>query len=143
MEGSWYTRLIPLNKVFPNIPNRRQLRPIAVQSPIIKILEARFLPILQDYLNNRLDRSQTGFVQGMGIQVNLTRALDRIKLRTNRKQYVYGLFVDLSNAYNTVPHLLLFNKIRRKNIFSEDEVQFLEQLYERYELKIGKATLRV
>ena len=103
-EESWDTRLIPLNKVFPNVPTRKDLRPIAVQSPMVKLLEARFLQKLQDYLNFRLDRSQTGFIQKMGIQVNLVRALERITLRTKRNQCVYGLFIDFSNAYNSIPH---------------------------------------
>jgi len=36
---------------------------IAVQSPTVKLLEARFLKKLQDYLNNKFDRSQTGFTK--------------------------------------------------------------------------------
>ncbi len=47
MGDTWAARLIPLNKVFPDIPTRTQLRPILVQSPLIKLLEARFLPKLQ------------------------------------------------------------------------------------------------
>ena len=83
LEETWNTRLVPLNKVFPEVPTRKEMRPIAVQSPLIKLLEARFLPEFQRYLNEKLDRSQTGFVQKMGIQVNLVRALERIRLRTS------------------------------------------------------------
>jgi hypothetical protein len=46
LEDTWNTRLVPLNKVFPNIPTRKEMRPIAVQSPLVKLLEARFLPKL-------------------------------------------------------------------------------------------------
>ena len=141
-EETWDTRLVPLNKVFPNIPTRTQLRPIVVQSPLIKLMESRFLRKLQNYASFKLDRSQTGFVPGIGIQVNLTRALDRIKLRTNRKQPVYGLFIDFSNAYNSVPHSRLFEKLREKKILEEEEVQFIEQMYARFRLKLGNSKLR-
>ena len=142
LQDTWDTRLIPLNKVFPNIPGRKDLRPIAVQSPLVKLLEARFLPKLQDYLNQKLDRSQTGFIQKMGIQVNLVRALERIKLRTDKGRCVYGLFIDFSNAYNSIPHCLLFKKLREKKVLEEDEINYLEQLYSRYRLRIGKARIR-
>ena len=141
-QDSWDTRLIPLNKVFPNIPTRKELRPIAVQSPIVKLLEARFLPKLQNYLNTKLDRSQTGFIQKIGIQVNLVRAMERITLRTSQKKYVYGLFIDFSNAYNSIPHSLLFQKLRNKKVLSDDEIDYLEQLYARYRLRIGKTRIR-
>jgi len=113
-----------------------------VQSPIVKILEARFLPKLQEYLTYKLDRSQTGFVRKMGVQVNLTRALERITMRTKQKKPVYGLFIDFSNAYNSVPHTLLFKKLREKHLFTEEEVCFLEQLYVRYRIKLGNAYLK-
>ena len=53
-----------------------------------------------------------------------------------------GLFIDFSNAYNSVPHTLLFKKLRAKNIFDEDELGFLEQLYERYTIRIGDTTIK-
>ena len=118
------------------------MRPIAVQSPLIKLLEARFLPDLQRYLNRKLDRSQIGFIQKMGIHVNLVRALERISLRTDKKQVAYGLFIDFSNAYNSIPHELLFAKLRAKQVLKKEEIDFLEQLYARYQLKIGNKTLR-
>ena len=142
LSETWNTRLVPLNKVFPEIPTRKEMRPIAVQSPLIKLLEARFLPDLQRYLNRKLDRSQIGFIQKMGIHVNLVRALERISLRTDKKQVAYGLFIDFSNAYNSIPHELLFAKLRAKQVLKKEEIDFLEQLYARYQLKIGNKTLR-
>ena len=142
LKETWSTRLVPLNKVFPNTPSRNDMRPIAIQSPLVKILEARFLPKLQQYLNRRLDRSQTGFIQKMGIQINLVRALERITLRTKQKQCVYGLFIDFSNAYNSIPHELLFRKLRGKKVLDDVEIDFLEQMYARYRTRIGNKILK-
>ena len=141
-DTTWDTRLVPLNKVFPNIPTRTQLRPIVIQSPLVKLMESRFLEKLQNYVSFKLDRSQTGFVPGIGIQVNLTRALDRIKLRTDRRQPIYGLFIDFSNAYNSVPHSRLFEKLREKEVLDEEEIQFIEQMYARYRIKLGSSNIR-
>ncbi len=41
---------------------------------------------LYDYLDKQLDRAQTGFVRGVRIQVNLTRSLGRIRLRTKESK---------------------------------------------------------
>ena len=90
------------------------------------------------YLKNKMTPCQTGFVPQMGIQVNLSRALKQIKLRTNNKRNVFGLFIDFANAYNTVPHTLLFQKLREKKCLEEDEISYLEALYTNYRIKIGK-----
>ena len=70
------------------------------------------------------------------------RALERITLRTNQKKCVYGLFIDFSNAYNSIPHCLLFQKLRSKKILNDDEIEYLEQLYARYRLRIGKTRIK-
>ncbi len=139
---TWEYRLCALNKVFPKIPKRTEMRPISISSPILKTLECRFLPSLQEYLNYKSDRAQTGFVGKMGTFVNLWRAIDRIQVRTHANKPCYGLFIDFSNAYNMIPHNLLFAKLRRKNILSENEIQFLEQIYSRIRIRIGKHVIR-
>jgi len=118
------------------------MRPIAVSSPIVKLLEARFVLKLKKYMTEKLDRCQTGFVDNMGIQVNLRRVIKRIYERFSNDKVSYGLFIDFSNAYNCVPHSLLFQKLRNKQIFDEEELKFLEQLYTRYRLQIGKHRIR-
>ena len=63
------TRLIPLNKVHPKLPTKEKFRPISISSAIIKLLEARLIPKLYEYLTHRMHRGQTGFVPGQGILV--------------------------------------------------------------------------
>ena len=57
-------RLIPLNKVYPNIPTQSQFRPIVILSAGYKWEECRFLPSIKAYLSKRLNINQTGFVAG-------------------------------------------------------------------------------
>lgn len=143
IKASFTSRLVPLNKVFPNVATRKQMRPILVCSPLQKLLEARFLPKLTEYLQNKLARSQVGFVPGMGIQVNLLRAICVSKMSTeenNRSRY--GLFIDFANAYNTVPHTFLFQKLRQKKCMDEEEIEYLEALYSQYRIQIGDKKIR-
>ena len=50
-------RLIPLNKVWPEIPKQDQFRRIVVVSPVIKWLETRFLRKIKEYLVKGLDKN--------------------------------------------------------------------------------------
>ena len=36
-------RLVPLNKNHPNLPNENQFQPISIISPLLKLLEIRFI----------------------------------------------------------------------------------------------------
>ena len=46
LKDLFEARLIPLNKVLPDIPNDDQFRPITVLSAMYKFVEMRFLPKL-------------------------------------------------------------------------------------------------
>ena len=64
-------RLVPLNKKWPDIPQKEDFRPIAIISHFYKFLELRFANKLLDYLSNHMDKRQTGFVREMGTTVNI------------------------------------------------------------------------
>ena len=85
-----------------------------------------------------MHRGQTGFVPGQGILVNLMRLIERVTERVKRTKKAYGVFFDLSNAYNTILHSKLFEKL--KGILNEDEIQLIKAIYSRIKIKIGKET---
>ncbi len=62
IEEFFKVRLVPLNKIHPEIPTDSQFRPNIIMSIIIKLMEARWLPKLQEHLIQRLAPSQTEFV---------------------------------------------------------------------------------
>ncbi len=71
LRKSFEAKLVPLNKVWPDIPKADQFRPIVIESPLYKFVELRFYYKLRQYLKRGLDRNQTGFVPGMGTSVNI------------------------------------------------------------------------
>ena len=91
---------------------------------------------------DKLTPCQTGFIPRMGIQVNLVRTIYRIHETMEGNRNTYGLFIDFANAYNTVPHTLLFKKLRDKKCLEENEVSYLEALYSRYRIRIGKRIIK-
>ncbi len=51
--------------------------------------------------------------------------------------HVYGVFIDFSNAYNTVKHNILIDRV--KNALSEPETEYLKALLSNIKIKAGKS----
>jgi len=131
-------RLIPLNKVHPQVPTSQQCRPIVVSSPIVKLLEIRLKEKLERYSIKKLTSCQTGFVPLNGITVNHFRLSSRISLRTNQtedKKKVFGLFIDFSTAYNTVLHTKLYQRLEK--VLNSEEINLIKAIYSRNRVKLG------
>jgi hypothetical protein len=79
LERTFEARLVPLNKVWPKTPKADEFRPIVIESPLYKFIEMRFLPSLQNYLTNIMDKNQTGFVSGCGTSVNIQLLIETIR----------------------------------------------------------------
>ena len=133
-------RLVALNKDHPKVPTYDRFRPIVVSSPVVKLLESRFLPPLEAYLRDRLHPSQTGFVSDCSIFLNITRVIDRIRFYFAHGTHVYGVFVDFSNAYNTILHSQLFERLR--GILRQEEIEFLRSMYSKFTIHAGKHCMK-
>ena len=57
LPDMFQARLVPLNKVWPEIPTREQFRPIVVLSPLFKWIESRFIEKLRTYMVENMDRN--------------------------------------------------------------------------------------
>lgn len=132
----FHTRLIPLNKNHPNTPTPKDCRPIAVCSALLKLIESRSRKTLETYMTMKLHRGQTGFVPGMGISVNQMRMVQRIKEITGQKKHCYGLFVDCSNAYNTIYHTKLFERLQK--VLPKEEIELIRGIYSKTKIKLGQ-----
>lgn len=130
------SRLIPLDKIHPQIPSRKDMRPIVVNSPLVKLIEAGIMPTLSNYLIQKLHPGQTGFVSGNGIFVNIHRIIQRIKARTLLGKRCFGVFIDFTAAYNTLDHEILFQKLLP--MIGEDKTQLIQALYYRIKIRLGK-----
>ncbi|CAD8133052.1 unnamed protein product [Paramecium pentaurelia] len=99
------TCLIQLNKIFPDIPNYNQLRPIVVMSPLFKFLEQRLANLsLQDYTQ---------------IQIQVSRFLSRqMKIRAKKSEKFNIVFIDFSNGDNTVKRPKLCEIFKDKRILN-------------------------
>ena len=136
-EVHFRCRLIALNKKHPLIPKKDQFRPIIITSLLVKILEARLVKPLKQYMINKLHISQTGFVPGMDISVNLCRLLTSLSEYREKGVRSFLLFLDFSSAYNTVLHDKLFHLLEKKNVLTVNEIQLLKAIYSRVTIELG------
>ena len=76
------------------------------------IFDLRLKTELQKPEGYLLDRSQTGFREGLGCEVNILRLLDTIRcLRDINKgvnDKLWSLYIDEKSAFDTVDHGILF-----------------------------------
>ena len=77
-----------------------------------KILERITYNRLYSYLteNNILFNKQFGFRAGHSTENALLELVDQISNTFNDKNYLLGIFIDLSKAFDTVDHKMLMQK---------------------------------
>lgn len=118
------------------------MRPICIGSALVKLLELPFLPPLMIYLSSKMKKQQIGFVPSMEVNVNIFRAISEIQYLNALHGHCFALFLDLRQAYNSVPHHLLFRKLAEKQALPPLHIQFLKALYSRFTIRIGKYRVR-
>lgn len=121
-------RMFFLNKVWPNTPTCKQLRPITIMSPIKKIIENSLVNRLKEYVSKKIIKSQTGFVPFLGTEINLFRLCELNKeLKEQKKSKFCGfLFIDLSNAFDSIPTNKIIEICKIENILDFNEQLILE-----------------
>lgn len=93
-------------------------RPISVLPCFSKFLERIIYNRILLYLNkfNILYDNQYGFRRNHSTSLALVDLYDKISLALDRKEFAAGVFIDLSKAFDTVNHNILFDKLQHYGI---------------------------
>ena len=110
-------RVIPLFKagdktLFTNY------RPISILPSFSKFLERVIYSRMLNYLNKNsiLSKNQYGFRKNHSTSLALLDLYDKISLAIDRKEFAVGVFLDLSKAFDTLDHNILFEKLAHYGI---------------------------
>lgn len=89
-------------------------RPISVQSPLAKVLEAcmkmRLVEFLED--NNYFSPNQYGFRTKSSTLSAVVDITSYIQSQLDKGRHAAGLFIDLKKAFDTVDHRILITKLK-------------------------------
>ena len=87
-------------------------RPISILSQFSKILEQLYVNRLDSFIDkhNLLCEQQYGFRSGRSTSMAVMELVEAISTSVDNSEYAIGVFIDLSKAFDTIDHLLLFKK---------------------------------
>ena len=96
-------------------------RPISLTSIVCKLMEKFIKQAIQDYLleNNLLSTKQHGFISGRSTVTQLLRYLDECIEQISDGSVVDAIYLDFSEAFDTVPHRRLMSKLESYGITGE------------------------
>ena len=157
----FYCKLIPLNKVHPQVPAVSQMRPIVATNPLFKVLELRFAEELHQkfWELKGFALSQFGFLKLMSTQAQIFNLLHKVTQGWSRLPgqklhkhsslqfhpvikynplHNYIIFIDFKEAYNSINMGLLFDRMKLDRILEEDKLSYLFTIYSRLAIKLDK-----
>ena len=86
-------------------------RPISVISAFSKVMESHFESSMVDYINSILSEYLSGFTKGYSFQHLLLRFTEEWRKYLDQNKIVGSLLMDLSKAFDCLPHDLLIAKL--------------------------------
>ena len=103
-------QVVPLHK--KNNPlDKKNYRPVSILPTISKVYEMVLSDQLTDLFENNFHNVLCAFRKGHGCQTTLLRLLEDWKTALDKNQYVAAILMDLSKAFDCLPHDILLCKL--------------------------------
>ena len=133
--SSWkYTKIVPLHKKKSNL-KRENYRPVAILSPLSKILEKVMYEHIYDYFerNNLFHSSLHGYRKDRSTMSALLSMYDKWVKAASNKQVSGVVLVDLSAAFDLVSPSLLIQKLKVYGFQEDIAIWITSYLTNRYQ----------
>ena len=121
-------KVVPLFKKIDPL-NKENFRPVSLLPVISKIYERSMHEQLSDHLNASFHPFLAAFRKGFGCQSTLLRLLEDWRKALDNQQCVGAILMDLSKAYDCLPHRLLTAKLKAYGLL-EGAVKLLDSYLE-------------
>ena len=104
-------QVVPLHK--KNDPlDKENYRPVSILPIISKVCERAMHNQLSEFFDNIFHPSLAAFRKGFGCQSTLLRLLEDWRKALDNHQFAAAILMDLSKAFDCLPHDLLIEKLR-------------------------------
>ena len=116
-------------------------RPVSVLPNVSKIFEKVMVSQLSQYFDPLLNPNVSGFRQGHSCESVLTKLVSDIQCALDRGMYVCIILMDLSKAFNCIPHKLLIAKFKTYGVSDSACSLLLSYFRDRQQrVKVGNVT---
>ena len=105
--------------------NVSNFRPVSILTSISKLYAKVILEQLSQCFEDIFDRYLCAFRKGQGCQTPLLRLLEDWKQALDKNEYVVAVLMDLSKAFDCLPHDILLSKLSAYDL-SNDSVNLLK-----------------
>ena len=112
-ENAKLTRVTPIYKKPQNGSRLKSTnyRPISVLSVFSKVIEKHYETSMNDFVNSSLSKYISGFRKGHSCQHVLLHLTEEWRKQLDNNKVFGALFIDLSKAFDCLPHDLLLAKL--------------------------------
>ena len=125
-------KIIPIHKKGDrsDFSNYRPISILPVFSKIIEKLAYKRISLFLDK-NNILSENQFGFRQGRSTDIAIHSLVEKYYETIERNEYLVGLFIDFSKAFDTISHSILLKKLQYYGIRGQSLNWIEDYLYNR------------
>ena len=113
-----FPEIFKISKVTPifksdSLSELGNYRPIAVISPLSKVLERQVYDQLVSYLEKEclLFNFQFGFRKGYSTEYVILETVEKLKSSVDDQKITCGIFLDFSKAFDAINHHILLEKL--------------------------------
>jgi hypothetical protein len=104
--------VIPLHKKSNTLDIKKNYRPVGILPMISKKMKRSIETQLQEFFNSHFHNFLSAYRKGYGCQATLLKIIEDWKKALDQNKCVAAILIDLSKAFDCLPHDLLLLKLK-------------------------------